>query len=196
MNADDRPGPPAEPEPGPGLVLVGYRGTGKTTVGRIVAAQAGRRFVDSDHWVEARAGQPIRRIFEAEGEPGFRDRESDALAEIARDHPGAVVATGGGAILRPENRDRLRRFGLVVWLTADPETLARRIRAGRHAVADRPALTAAGTLGEIADVLAARTPLYRDAAHVAVETARQSLDHVAAAVLDAWAGARAGGPAR
>lgn len=175
------------PAPGPGgLVLIGYRGTGKTTVGRMIAARTGRPFADSDTAIEARAGRTVRQIFETEGEPAFRDHESAALADLTESLNGGILATGGGAILRAENRALLRRAGLVVWLTADPSTLGRRLRAGRHAVTDRPALTNAGTLDEIADVLAARLPLYREAAHVEVDTSRRSLEAVAHQVINAW----------
>lgn len=173
-----------------GLALIGYRGTGKSTVGRIVAARLGRPFVDADVEVEARAGRPIRKIFEEDGEPAFREWERRILADLAETHAGGVLATGGGAILAEANRRVLGEFGFVAWLTADPETLARRLRAGRHAVADRPALTTAGTLAEIADVLAARTPLYREAAHAVVDTAGKTAEQVADAVLDAWARSR------
>ncbi|WP_435018816.1 shikimate kinase [Tundrisphaera sp. TA3] len=169
-----------------GLALIGYRGTGKTSVGRIVAARTGRPFVDADQAVEARAGLTIRRIFEEQGEPAFREWESRILADLATSHAGGILATGGGAILAPANREILKGFGFVAWLTADPETLARRLRSGRHGVADRPALTASGTLGEIAEVLAARTPLYDETADRAIDTVRKTADQVADAVIEAW----------
>ena len=169
-----------------GLVLIGYRGTGKTSVGRLVAAKTGRPFADADVEVESRSGRSIRRIFEEGGETAFRAWESLILADLANRLAGGVLATGGGAILAEANRALLRRFGFVTWLTADAETLARRLRHGRSALADRPALTAAGTLGEIADVLAARAPLYKATAHVSVDTVRRSADQVAEAVIAAW----------
>lgn len=173
---------PAVREP-TGLVLVGYRGTGKSTVGRIVAGRLGRPFVDADRELERRAGRSIASIFAEEGEGAFRDLEEATLADLTARIDGAVLATGGGAILRSSNRDALRRFGVVAWLTADPESIARRI--SRDAAA-RPALTPAGTLREIADVLRDRTPLYREVADIEIATADRRPSEVADDLLDAW----------
>ena len=170
-----------------GIALIGYRGTGKSTVGRIVAARLGRAFADADREVEARAGRPIRAIFLEDGEPAFREWEARVLADLAGRLAGGVVATGGGAILLEGNRRLLRDFGFVAWLTADADTLARRLQASRRGVDDRPALTAAGTLLEIAGVLEARTPLYREVAHAVIPTADRNAERVADAVLEAWA---------
>lgn len=177
------------PPPGArGLALVGYRATGKSTVGKILADRLGRPFADSDREVEARAGRSIRSIFAEEGEPAFRDREARAIRDLTESLPGAILATGGGAILRQESRAALREFGFVAWLTADPETLARRLRGSRRGLDDRPALTSAGTLAEIAGVLADRSPLYREVADAAIDTAGRTTEEVADAVLGAWLG--------
>jgi shikimate kinase len=165
-----------------GLALVGARGTGKTSVGRIVADRLGLPFADADEELQRRAGRPIAAIFAAQGEPAFRDLEEEVLAALAT-RAGLVLATGGGAVLRAANRRALRRFGLVVWLTAGPDVLAGRLR---RDVGGRPALTAAGTLAEVAAVLEARTPLYREVADATVETAGRTPAEVADAVLDAW----------
>jgi shikimate kinase len=169
-----------------GLVLIGYRGTGKTTVGRILAERSGRRFVDSDREIEARSGRSIRSIFCESGETAFRDWEEHTLADLIAEAPGAILATGGGAVLREANRRRLRDFGFVAWLTADPSELARRLEADRSGLADRPALTAAGTLDEIARVLAARTPLYRGSADAIIPTDGRGPREVAEAILGSW----------
>lgn len=176
-----------------GLVLIGYRGTGKSTVGRLVADRLGRPFVDADRVLEARAGRSIAAIFADQGEAAFRDLEAAILADLTARGDGAILATGGGAILRDSNRAALRRFGVVVWLTADPEILAARLDRDRDA---RPALTAAGTLDEIAAVLRDRTPLYRAVADVEVATTGRDPSAVADAVLDAWDAIEpsAGGP--
>jgi shikimate kinase len=173
---------------GRGLALVGYRGTGKSTVGRILADRLGRQFVDADRELEARVGRPVRAIFAEDGEPAFREWESRVLLDLTARMAGGIVATGGGAILLEANRRALRDFGFVAWLSADPETLSRRLRSSRRGVEDRPSLTPAGTLAEIADVLEARSSLYREAAHAVVETAGRTPEQVADAVLDAWAG--------
>ncbi len=169
-----------------GIVLVGYRATGKSTVGRILADRLDREFADADREVEILAGRSIRSIFLEDGEPAFRDWEARVIDDLAARLSGGVLATGGGAILLESNRKRLRDFGFVAWLTADAETLARRIQSSRRGVEDRPPLTSAGTLDEIAEVLEARTPLYQEVAHVAVATEGRTAEQVAAAVLEAW----------
>lgn len=151
-------------------MLVGYRGTGKSTVGRLLAERLGRPFIDADDEIEARAGRSIRAIFEESGEPAFRDWEERVIREVAETRPGAVLATGGGAILREANRRLLREFGLVVWLKAGPEALARRLEADARTRSTRPSLTSGGVLDEIATVLAARTPIYESVAHASVDT--------------------------
>ena len=168
-----------------GVVLVGYRGTGKTTVGRILADRLGFAFRDADLHVEALAGRTIASIFAEEGEQVFRDFEETVVADLTKEI-GAVIATGGGAILRSTNREAIRAVGFVVWLKADPETLARRLRRDQTRLNARPALTSAGTLDEIGDVLAARTPLYRDVADIEVDTVDRSSFEVALDILQAW----------
>jgi len=168
-----------------GLALVGLRGTGKSTVGRILAERLGRPFADADHEIEAKVGKPIRAIFEEQGEAVFRDWEESVLAELTT-RSGAILATGGGAILREVNRARLRSFGLIVWLVADPAELAVRLQADARGLADRPALTSAGTIAELAGVLQARTPLYQEVADLTVETAQRTPEEVATAILALW----------
>jgi shikimate kinase len=177
----------AEALPGRGLVLVGYRATGKSTVGRILAARVGRTFRDSDREIEARSGRSIRSIFAEWGEPAFRDWEERALAALAAESPGAILATGGGAVLRESNRRTIRAFGFVAWLTADPAELVRRLEADRAGLAGRPALTAAGTLDEIVDILAERSPLYAQLADAIIPTDGREPGDVAEAILECWA---------
>ncbi len=176
-----------------GLALVGYRGTGKTTVGRMLAERLGWAFADADHEIEARAGRSIATIFVEDGEAAFRDREERVIADLTA-RTNLVLATGGGAVLREANRSALRSFGFVAWLTGDPETLARRIGRDKTRLAARPALTPAGTLAEIGDVLAARSAHYRAVSDLEVETARRTCREVADAVLRAFQGGGAGGP--
>ncbi len=172
---------------GRGIALIGYRATGKSTVGRLLADRLNRPFADADREVEALDGRSIRSIFLEDGEPAFREREARVLADLAdRLAEGGVVATGGGAILLEANRRVLREFGLVVWLTADPDTLTARLRSSHRGVGDRPALTSAGTLAEIAGVLEARTPLYREVADAEVSTVGRNAEQVADVVLEAW----------
>ena len=173
--------------PAPLLFLIGTRGTGKSTVGRILAARLGWAFADADERIEAAAGMSIADIFAAEGEAGFRDREAAVLAELAalKQH---VVATGGGAILRPANRELLRNSGFVAWLTASPEAAFARLQGDPTSAARRPNLTPAGGLEEMRSVLAAREPHYRACAHFAIDTGLLSPETVADAILTAWNG--------
>jgi shikimate kinase len=169
------------------VILIGYRGTGKTTVGRLLAAELGWGFADADDRVEEVAGVPILGIFAAEGEAGFRDREAAALRELCA-RPHHVVATGGGAILRSGNRELFRASGFVAWLTASPETVWGRLRADPATAARRPNLTSAGGIEEVRALIAAREPLYRKTADFTFDTDSASPEAAAAAILTAWRG--------
>jgi shikimate kinase len=169
------------------IILIGYRGTGKTTVGGLLAARLGWEFADADDLIEALAGTSVAAIFAAEGEAGFRDREAAALRELCR-RERLVLATGGGAVLRQANRDLLRGAGLVAWLTAGPETIWARLRGDPATAARRPNLTLAGGIDEVQNLLAAREPLYRELAHVAVDADAPSPEAVADAIFTAWSG--------
>jgi shikimate kinase len=169
------------------VILVGYRGTGKTTVGGLLAARLGWEFADADDLVEATAGKSVAAIFADEGEAGFRDREAAALGELCR-RERLVLASGGGAVLRPANRELLRGAGLVAWLTATPETIWARLQGDSTTAARRPNLTPAGGIGEVRALLAAREPLYRELAHFTVATDAPSPGEVADAILTAWNG--------
>jgi len=171
---------------GGGLALVGYRGTGKSTVGRLLADRLRRPFVDADDWIVERSGRTIRAIFEESGEPVFRDWEERVLREILVERPDAVVATGGGAVLREANRRLLQSFGLVVWLRAEPDELARRLEADAQTREARPSLTSAGTLREILDVLEVRTPLYRAVSHVEIDTQGKTPSVIVEEMLTQW----------
>jgi shikimate kinase len=171
---------------GRGLVLIGYRGSGKSTVGKIVADRLDRPFLDTDLEIEARSGRSIAAIFAEEGEPSFRDWEERTIAELVSEFPEAVLATGGGVVLREANRRRIRDFGFVAWLQTQPEELARRLQTDPRSPASRPALTHEGTLGEIVQVLAARISFYQQMADATVETEGKSPDLVASALIDQW----------
>lgn len=151
------------------IFLVGMMGAGKTTVGRALARRLGLAFVDTDRALVERTGVPVATIFEFEGEPGFRRRESAVLAEIAA-RPGAVVATGGGAILAAENRRVMREHGTVVYLRARLESLWERTKRDTT----RPLLATPDPRGTLAALLEQREPLYMEAAHLVVDTGPQS----------------------
>jgi shikimate kinase len=169
--------------PGRGLVLVGYRGTGKSTVGRLLAGTMGRKFIDVDLEIEARSGRSIGAIFAQWGEPVFRDWEERTMAELLEQYPLAVVAPGGGSVMREVNRSRIRAFGHIVWLTADADELARRLAGDERGQESRPALTSRGMIEEIAHVLRERKPIYEGLADLVVETGGKNPEEVAGAIL-------------
>lgn len=168
------------------LFLIGYRGTGKSTVAARLAAAAGCPALDTDAEVVRTAGRSIAEIFAEQGEPAFRDGEVQALARLAARSP-LVLACGGGIVLRPENRallaDQVSHHGAqVIWLKARPETLAARLSGDPLTAAQRPALTSRDPLSEIRTLLEARTPLYESCATWAIDTDGVSPEEVAAAV--------------
>jgi shikimate kinase len=153
------------------VYLIGPRGSGKTTVAAPLAEALGWGWIDADRLLEERAGQSIRAVFETEGEPAFRERESALLRELAA-LENQVIATGGGVILRPENRALLRATGWVVRLTAAVPVLCQRLAADPGTVEQRPALTGRSAIdpAEVAAVVAAREELYAATAHLTVDT--------------------------
>jgi shikimate kinase len=152
------------------IFLVGMMGAGKTSVGRVLAKRLQKTFYDSDHVIEDRTGVKIPVIFEIEGEAGFRVRESAVVDELTalRD---IVLATGGGAILSEKNRDRLRTRGTVVYLRASVRDLLNRTRHDKS----RPLLQAGDPRARLTELYEKRDPLYREVAHLTVDTGNQSL---------------------
>jgi shikimate kinase len=183
MPSSETPAPPSPafpPGPNCSVFLIGPMGSGKTAVGRAVARVLGYSFVDSDVEIESRTGVDIPFIFEKEGEPGFRVREREVIDELTR-WPRTVVATGGGAILLEENRQRLGERGLVVYLEASVEQQAERTRHGRH----RPLLNEAeDPRRRLAELMAHREPLYRGLAHLVVPTDGRRVQTVADDIVD------------
>ena len=147
------------------IFLVGPMGAGKTTIGRTLATQLGKRFLDCDHEIEERTGASIPLIFEIEGEAGFRRRETQVLSELAEDS-GIVLATGGGAILAQENRERLKTRGVVVYLQAPIEVLVKRTAHDRN----RPLLANVDRRAKLTELMKLREPLYREVADIVVST--------------------------
>lgn len=150
------------------VYLVGMMGAGKTTLGKALSQKTGQEFVDTDRLLVERTGVAVATIFEIEGEDGFRRREAAVLAELAQ-RSDCIVATGGGAILLEENRRVMRESGTVVYLRARLENLWERTRHD----ATRPLLATPDPRATLATLLEQRDPLYRDAAHIVVETSSQ-----------------------
>jgi shikimate kinase len=161
------------------VFLIGYRGTGKTTVARELAARWACAWVDADDVIEARAGKSIAQIFADGGETAFRDLEAAAVAALCCEGRG-IVALGGGAVLRGENRQAIAvAKGAVVWLTADVDTILSRVAADQTTAARRPNLTTGGGRAEVELLLAQRAPLYRECATLIVDTEGKTAAEVA-----------------
>ena len=161
------------------IVLIGYRGTGKSSAGRLLAARLGRALVSTDAEIVTRAKRTIPEIVAQEGWEYFRDLESDICRELAsRDH--LVIDTGGGTILRAQNVEALKKTGTLFWLTASVETIAKRIGGDDQ----RPSLTGTKSfVDEIQDVLRERTPKYQSAADHVIATDDRSIDQLIKALL-------------
>lgn len=152
------------------LVLIGLPGSGKTTVGRQLARRLQLPFVDSDHEIEQRLGCSIREYFEREGEERFRDFEQQIIDELTQG-ASCVLSTGGGAVLRPVNRQHMHDRGQVVYLRSQPDDVYRRVKHDRS----RPLLQVNDPLQRLRDLYAVRDPLYRETAHFVIETGRPSV---------------------
>lgn len=163
------------------VFLIGYRGTGKTTVAQLLAEALGWQWCDADEVLEQRYGRTIRAICTDEGESGFRDKEAAVLEELCQ-RRACVIATGGGVVLRPENRERICSAGYVVWLTADRQTTWERLQRDPATPERRPPL-AIGGLEEVEESLRARASLYRLCAHLMVDTSGRSPRDVADDIL-------------
>jgi shikimate kinase len=170
------------------LVLIGFMGAGKSTIGRLCASRLGFRFVDTDAEITARAGQSIAQLFQEQGETAFRELERAAVEELTA-CSGLVIATGGGVVINPENVARLRRCGLVVLLNASPDTILKRVGSARS----RPLLAgAADPRAKVEELLESRRALYEAAAHTSVSTDHRAMGEVARDVLRKFYSCRCG----
>ena len=151
------------------IALIGMRGSGKTTVGRILAERLAGSFVDTDELVVLHAGKTIAQIFAQESEVGFRRREAHAIRLAAETSP-TVLSVGGGALLNAENCEILRRNSFVVWLSAPAPVLWQRVAADAHSGDGRPPLTDHDPREELSRLLAAREPLFAQAADLRIDT--------------------------
>jgi shikimate kinase len=164
------------------ISLIGYRGTGKSTVGMRLARRLKWQWIDADNEIERRAGRSIKEIFATDGEPTFRQLEREVIVELLGRHQ-IVISTGGGAILNPETRNDLQNAGPVVWLAATVETIAARILGDSTTASRRPKLTAKGGIDEIRELLALREPFYEQCASIKIQTDGLSLSEVVTAIM-------------
>lgn len=173
----------------PVVTLVGYRGSGKSAVAARLAGILGCSWTDADVVLEREAGRSIADLIRDDGEQAFRDAEADLLVRLLERESG-VLATGGGVVLRPENRARLRAGGRpVVWLAAPPDVLRDRIAGDPATASRRPALQGGDVLAEVGAAVAAREPLYRAAADAVVDVSIDPPERVADRIAH-WLSAR------
>jgi len=159
------------------VFLTGFMGTGKSSVGKILAERLGCQFIDLDALIVAEAGMSIKEIFAAQGEPYFRALEADLVRRLVSEK-GAVVSTGGGVVIDPENRRRMRENGVVVNLTATAQAIRERLAADN----ERPLLQNDNSLEKIASMLAEREPFYRDA-DIRIDTTGKDVDDIVLQIL-------------
>lgn len=174
VTLDNRVGEPVLDETSGNIFLIGMMGAGKTTVGRLLANFLEKKFYDSDREIQKRTGVSIPLIFEIEGEAGFRKRETEMLSELVKTG-NIVLATGGGAVLSAENREMLKRSGTVIYLRATIDDLWRRTRHDKN----RPLLQTQDPRTKLTELYAQRDPLYRETAHIIVESGKRSARHLA-----------------
>jgi len=158
------------------VFLVGFMGTGKSSVGRRLSKEMGLRFIDTDELIEAQAKMSISEIFRLKGEDQFRELEEEVLSKIAR-FQGCVVATGGGIVLRERNIETMRRSGIVVCLTASPEAIYSRLKDDSN----RPLLAGGNAMNRIEEMLAYRKPYYEKAEYI-IDTSDLSVGQAVAEV--------------
>ncbi len=156
------------------IFLVGMMGAGKTTIGKLLANFLNKTFLDSDREIQKRTGVSIPVIFEIEGEAGFRKRETEMLSQLVESE-NIVLATGGGAVLSSENREILKRSGTVIYLRTTVDDLWRRTRHDKN----RPLLQTSDPRRKLTELYTHRDPLYRETAHIVVESGKRSARHLA-----------------
>lgn len=163
------------------IVLIGFMGSGKSTVGRELHQRLGYSLTDMDHLIEETMGKKITEIFKEEGESAFRDFETLQLMEIAKQTDKRhIISTGGGIVIRPQNRSLLRQLGYVVWLHAPEKAIFERTSRNR----DRPLLNHQDARARISSLLAEREPWYRETAHLKIDTAGLDSKEIATGILE------------
>jgi len=164
------------------IVLIGYRGAGKSTVGRELAIRLGKIFLDTDGIIEARQSASINDIVQTYGWVHFRALEKSIIEKVSQ-KDNLIIAAGGGAVLDRENVIGLKKKGLMIWLKADPTILYKRIYQDPNTAVRRPTLTGKGTMEEFHEVLASRISFYEEAADIQLDTSNLELEDVVQKVL-------------
>ena len=159
------------------IILIGYRGTGKSSVGKKLAEKLQVPFYDTDDLIEAAAGRSIGEVVAESGWACFREMEKEVIRKLVF-HRGGVIATGGGAVMDDENAENLKRTGTLVWLEADVETIVRRIQGDLQNREQRPLFSADGLFHETTGMLEKRTPVYARLADFSINTATMGMDEV------------------
>jgi len=175
------------------LVLVGFRGAGKTSVGRVLSGRLGWAFIDTDEIVMTDSGLSIADLFAAEGETGFRKREVEAIKRAVATEP-AIISAGGGAVLDEDNMRRLKARGAVIWLRAQAETLAARIEGDPLTRDKRPRLTNKNRRAEVRALLTQREPIYQRWADLEISTEGRSVEAVSDEIIAWWIPRRVNAP--
>jgi len=165
------------------ITLIGYRGTGKSTVGRALGTRLGWTCVDADDEIESAAGRTIAEIFATGGEPEFRRLERETLARLLAGNENLILAAGGGAILDEQTRGDMQAAGPVIWLTAAVETILSRLNEDETTAERRPNLTAGGGRAEVEQLLAQREPLYRETAQLCIDTEQRTVEQIVDEIL-------------
>lgn len=161
------------------IILIGPMGSGKSTIGNIIARRLHREFQDSDHFIEERTGVDIARIFDVEGEKGFRDRETNALSELLSEN-NRVIATGGGSVLRRQNQQLLKQQGYIVFLDTTVNQQMQRLQRDKK----RPLLQTENPRERLESLLLERRPIYLDLADLAVKTDKRMARRLAADIIN------------
>jgi len=168
------------------IVLIGYRGSGKTTVGSRLAARLQMKFVDTDDLIESKEGH-ISDIVKSKGWDYFRRLEKSVIEEISKGS-NLIIAPGGGAVLDTDNVNALKRDGLIIWLKADQQTLLKRIQKDQGSSTRRPTLTGKGTLEEIEETISERGPFYEKASEIQIDTSALDVEAVVEDILTVFKG--------
>ena len=162
------------------IALIGFMGTGKTVVGKALAEKLGREFIELDSLIEQKAGKPIPEIFQQDGEVAFRELEIEATKEVSEDK-NQIIACGGGLVLNKINIDRLKRDSVIVYLTASPRVILKRVSNGDE---ERPVLKASNKAEKIQEVLRFRKPFYERAADFKIDTSKVDTASVAEQIVE------------